>query len=323
MSSQNTDPSASEQEPEPRRQPPLPRLQRANPEALTPFRLTRRDTEIIEAVYHYRALTTPQVQALFFPTSAAGKANSRCQFRLQMLFHAGYLWREELPTRLSDGKRPLMYRLDLEGAQWLAQREGIAVHQLDWSPHERNVGPLFIDHLLATNQVRIALVLATRDQGWRMACWIDDRALKRDQIKHSVTLTGPHGGKEHAAVVPDGYFVLDAGQYLYHNFLEMDLGTVTGETSVWGRRDWHRKVTAYLEFARSGQYKARYQARSWRVLTVTTSEARLKHLEAATSNAGGQTHFWFTTLDKVTPQGALVAPIWLPAGTKELRSLAW
>ena len=301
----------------------LPRLRRCEPDHLRPFRLTQRDAEIVEAVYHYRALTTPQIQALFFPATRGGRSNSRCQLRLQTLFHTGYLTREELPTRLSEGRRPLVYRLDWEGAQLVARREGVEIEQLDWSPRERSAGSAFLDHLLATNQVRIALVLAARAQSWSIVRWIDDRALKREQAKHSVTLLGPKGGKERAAVVPDGYFVLDAGKHIYHDFLEMDLGTVTGEAGAWGRRDWRRKVAAYLEFARSGQYEALYQARKWRVLTVTTSQARLKNLVAATEKAGGKANFWFTTLDKLASQSILVEPIWQLAGREELRSLIW
>jgi hypothetical protein len=300
----------------------LPRLVRASSAELPPFRLTGRDIEVIQAVYLYRALTAAQIQTLLFPT-ANGQANSRCRYRLQMLYQTGYLRREELPARPSEGRRPLVYCLDRKGARLLAQRAATEVEQLDWNPRQKLPGPFFLEHLLATNEVRIALVLATRARGWQITRWLDDKALKSDQMKDYVTLSGPRGGRQRAAVVPDGYFVLDTGQYVYHHFLEMDLGTVTGEASLWGKRDWARKVAAYLAYDRSGGYQARYHAQSWRVLTVTTSATRLQHLKAAAEKTGGKLRFWFTTYAQVTMESVLTEPIWQEAGQSGLRPLTW
>ena len=197
-----------------------------------------------------RALDTHQIQALFFPSASGRKAHSRCQRRLQLLFHRGLLWRAELPSRLSEGRRPLVYYLDRKGAELLAQRAGGELGALDWDPKAKDLHPEFLEHLLATNQVRIALVLAAHAQGWQITRWLDDATLKREQMKDYVTLKGPRGGHERAAVVPDGYWVLDTGQRLYHHFLEIDRGTVTGAASAWGRRDWARKVATYLEYDR-------------------------------------------------------------------------
>src|SRR5712692_7225865 len=43
----------------------LKKLVRGDATSLPPFRITKRDVEIIKAVYAYRALTTDQVEALF------------------------------------------------------------------------------------------------------------------------------------------------------------------------------------------------------------------------------------------------------------------
>src|SRR5688500_3120613 len=45
-----------------------PTLERATKQERPPLRLTQRDLEIIKAVYLYRALTTPQIEALLFPS---------------------------------------------------------------------------------------------------------------------------------------------------------------------------------------------------------------------------------------------------------------
>jgi hypothetical protein len=279
--------------------------------------------EIVKAVYGYRVLTTHQIQALLFPSDGKMGISSRCQYRLQLLFHQGYLWRDELPTRLSEGRRPLIYFLDTKGAQLLAELAEVELDELDWNPKHNDANHSFLEHLMATNNVRVAVTVAARRLGWSIGKWIDDRGLKSPQMKTVVTLTGPQGGKRRTAVVPDGYFVLDNGTHVYHHFLEVDLCTVTGEASAWGRRDWARKVAAYLEYYRSGQYQAHYGTPSLRVLTVTTGERRLQNLKAITERVGGKARFWFTTFEDVDPARVLTHPIWQVAGRQGTHTLTW
>ena len=242
-----------EQERKPRKR--LPRLVRADPGSLPAFRLTRRDGEIIRSVYLYRALTTEQIQLLCFPTAPDGGVSSRCQYRLQLLFHAGYLGRLELPTPLSEGRRSFVYYLDIKGARLLAKQDHMGLGQLDWSPRRKMVNGYFLEHLLATNQVRITLVLAARAQGWQIAQWIDDRSLKSSQMKDTVILHGPQGRQQRAAVVPDGYFVLEAG----------NMSTISSWKWIWLRR---RRKPA---FGASGTGRAR-----WPLMSSTTARASIR-----------------------------------------------
>ncbi len=98
----------------PKPKPRLKLLQRADAGQLPPLQLNSRDLAIIEAVYSFRALTTPQIEALLFPGDCdgfqpqakaprSGKTN-RCRHRLKLLFHHGYLYREELPVPLTYGR---------------------------------------------------------------------------------------------------------------------------------------------------------------------------------------------------------------------------
>jgi Replication-relaxation len=286
-----------------------PRLERVAAEELPRFYLTPRDRLIIQAVYEYRALTAPQIAALFFTSSEGeeGEVNTRCKHRLRMLYQHGYLFRQEQPSRLSEGRKPLVYFLDKQGAAVLNEMLETPVK---WEPKDNQVSPLFLQHLLDTNAVRLAITLATKQRGWSLEKWLDDKTLKSRQMKDRVILKGPQGGTQRASVVPDGYFVLEAGEFLYHHFLEMDRRTVTGEATRWGQRDWGRKVRAYLEYYRSGQYEKRYGTQSLRLLTVTTGERRLAHLKAITAKAGGNKRFWFTTFDLATAANILTEPIW-------------
>lgn len=293
---------------------------------LPSFRLTARDIKILRAVYACRALTSHQIQRLFFP-SRSGKRrktiSSRCLHRLKLLFHAAFLQRSEQPQLLAQGRKPFVYHLDRRGAELLAHLDEVPMQELDWHPNDYQVGHLFLDHLLATNDVRVALMLAAQEHGFTIDTWLDEKALKSPQMKDRVTLVGPQGGEQSAAVVPDGYFLLYTGNHYYHQFLEVDRRTVTGSSATWGRRTWARKVRAFLAYYRSGQYHERYHTKSMRVLTVTTGERRLANLKTITEDVGGKARFWFTTFDEIEDADILTDPIWQVAGKEEKRTLVW
>src|SRR5690349_16854056 len=92
----------------------LKRLIRAKPGEGPKNRLTSRDEDVIDAVYSYRALSTPQIVALFFP--GADGAARRAQQRLQFLFHDGYLARIAPTLTVHEPPKPFIYMLDKKGA---------------------------------------------------------------------------------------------------------------------------------------------------------------------------------------------------------------
>lgn len=283
------------------------------------MRLTARDLAIVEAVYTYRALTTEQIARLFFAPST----RSQCLLRLKLLFHHGVLKRGEQPQTMTEGRKPFVYWLDRNGAELLAIQRECELSELDWHPKQHLVKYLYLDHLLATNDVRIAVTLAAQVLGYSLETWVDDTTLKRNHAHDTVTLSGPQGGVEQAAVVPDGYFVLDTGDHHYHHFLEVDRRTVTGQATTVGAHDWARKVSTYLAYIRSGKYEARYGSMKGRILTVTTGEKRLANLKAITERSGGKARFWFTTFAQATPDAILTAPIWAVASKEGCYPFLW
>lgn len=297
-------------------------LVRSASATLPTLQLTKRDIQIIHVCYEYRALTTVQIQRLIFDQGTQ-VSQQRCQHRLKLLFHHGYLYRDEQPTRLSDGRRPLIYFLDRKGAQLLGQYLGLSVSELDWDPKDTVAGAshLFIDHLLKTNDVRIAVTLAAQQEHTTIEQWIDDKTLKSRQMKDYVTLSDAKQNERKVAVVPDGYFHLTSGERQSHHFLETDMCTVVGLSTKSGRRDWAKKVRSYLAYHASGQFQARYHTSSFRVLTVTTGERRLANLKKITEEAGGRARFWFTTFEQLTSATALRQPIWQIAGREGEYSL--
>ena len=291
--------------------------------ALPPLRLTPRDIAIINACYEYRALTTPQIQRLFFTNSAARGQRVHCQYRLKLLYHHGYLYRDEQPTKLSEGRKPLVYFLDRKGAKLLAECLHVAPGDLDWRSKDNAAGAkhLFIDHLLKTNDIRIAMTLAAQQQHVTLERWLDDKTLKSRQMKEYVMLPNNKGEEQKVAIIPDGYVHLDTARGPRHHFLEADLRTMVGLSSKSGRRDWARKIRAYLAYKDSGLFAERYGAHSFRVLTVTTGQRRLENLKRITEESGGHARFWFTTFDQLTPETVLLAPIWQIAGRERQHAL--
>jgi hypothetical protein len=69
-------------------------------------------------------------------------------------------------------------------------------------------------------------------------------------------------------------------------------------------------VQVYNAYTTGGQYHARYQARSLRILVVTSSPRRLLTLTTATRRVGGDRKYWFTTFEQVAAASVLTAPIW-------------
>lgn len=284
----------------------LAQLSRAPTDSLPPFHLTKRDVAILVALFEYRALTAPQIATLFFQ-SEHGEVNTRCKHRLQMLYHYGYLRRDEQPSKLSEGRKPLVYFLDREGAALLREKEGFDLHG---NEHKLDVTHLFLEHLLLTNDMRLAFLKSAHKHGFDLEKWLDDKTLKSPQIKDKVVLKGKGGAHLRAAVVPDGYFRLKTQGDSYNFFVEIDRGTVTGETTEWGRRDWGRKVKVYLEYHRSGLYEKRYRTADMRILTLTTSETRLSNLKRITEEAGGKARFWFSTYERIRGGDILTDSLW-------------
>ena len=312
-----TKPSA----PKPRR----PQRRRVAIADLPPFRLTRRDGEILRSLYRYRALTTNQISDLHFaPVDAlmTPQPSSRCLYRLKVLYHAQFIMRHEQPHLLTEGRKPFVYQLDRRGAEWLALQEGCEVDDLDWRPNEP-LSPIFLDHLLTINEVRVAIMRASARHHYNLDTWLDDKTLKQSQNKETIVLTSESGRKQTAALVPDGFFLLFTGDHYYHCFLEVDRATTTGISGEWGRRTFARKIAAYLEYYNSGKYHERYHTKGMLVLTVTVGEKRLMNLIKVTEDVGGKGRFWFTTLDRLRQHDILHDEIWQQAGRAGLRSLLW
>ena len=293
------------------------------PDRLPGFRMTTRDVAILKAVYTHRLLTTAQIVDLLFPPEKGQRHQtkvSRARHRLKMLKRLGYLHQDEQPIRLKDGRKPYLYMLAKKALPLLAREYDVLQEDISWKPRDNQLAWRYLEHLMATNDVRIAIEIAARRNGYLLNRWLDERTLKSQEMKDSVEIQGS-GGR--VAVVPDGYFHLTVGQYSYHHMMEIDMGTETGLSDKYNRRTFSGKIQAYLAYYVSGKYESRYGTSVMRVLTVTTGPGRMKNLKKIAERLGGGEEFWFVTFDKVTPETVLTEPVWSVAGQDELRPLIW
>lgn len=277
------------------------------------MRLTKRDREIITAVYAYKILASPQIEALFFP-SQPGKIHSRrsaCQRRLQLLFHHAYLDRLFIPLVVGQGRTPFIYTLGAKGAALVATKMGLDAGVIRRQPKANKKGSLFLEHTSAINDVRVMGECLTRSSQWRLTHWLDDATFRQEDYQDKVPFRSQ--GMRIRRHYPDGYFILQSADGLKkaHFFLEMDLGTMSNAR-------WREKVQAYIQFRESGRAAQHYGTNKFRLLAVTTSERRLTNLKKTTEKAGGTHNFWFTTKDQIDIERPdnLLNPIW-SVSTKE------
>lgn len=268
-----------------------------------PIRLTARDTDIIRAVYDYRLLTTQQLQTLFFPSLHQAYA------RLSSLYHHGFLDRKFLGVHADKMNTPIMYVLDKRGAELLQSAQGLEVH---WSKELKHLTTQFLEHTLAINTVRVAVTRAAQDLGYTVLTWKGENEIKADY--DYVTIRGENGRVQSVSVIPDSYFALETPKGKAHFFLELDRGTMTTQR-------FKTKILAYQVYYGSGAYQRRFETRSLRVLTVTTGAVRALNLQRVTEEADGKQRYWFSTLDQISPQTVLSAPIWQVATKSESQPL--
>lgn len=282
------------------------------------MRLTKRDRKIIQSVFDYRVLSSPQIEALFFPSQPGHphSCRSACQRRLQLLFHHEYLDRLFIPLVIGQGRTPFIYTLGVKGAALLATKLGVDAGTIRRQPKANKKGSLFLEHTLAVNDVRVMGECLVRISRWQLADWQDDSQFRQETYQDKVPFRNQ--GAQVRRHFPDGYFVLQSvdGLKKAHFFLEIDLGTMSNAR-------WREKVQAYIQFRESGRAAQHYGTNKFRLLAITTSEKRLANLKRTTEKAGGIHYFWFTTLahiDIEQPEN-LLNPIWSVSTKEDKRAL--
>src|SRR3712207_2628511 len=132
--------------------------------SLPPLSLTERDKQLLAVVGECGALTAPQLSRCLFPPASINgipATHSNCLHRLKLLTAHGYLVRFELPHLLREGRKPYVYLLAKKGAEFIASWHDDPDEQIPrFQRSDRTLSGRYLEHLLLTNDVRLAITAA-------------------------------------------------------------------------------------------------------------------------------------------------------------------
>lgn len=279
-----------------------PRFRRASePPA---FRLTDDDVVIIRQLARHRFLRSSHIAAL------VGRSLDRTNDRLSRLFHAGYIDRPraQLDYYPTAGSAPMAYALADRGARLLLERDGIDFANVEWSRKNRSAGRPFIEHQLEVVDFYVALQCAVSRRRDVLLIHPDEIVASfPDQsfgARNPFTLRAKvsHQGVTHdVGLIPDLVFGLKFADGSRRCFMvEIDRGTMPIVRSDIRQTSLERKMRAYLTAHATKQHERQFAWKTFRVLTVTTDEHRLRSTQEElrtlrVAGSPGPSLFFFAT----------------------------
>ena len=276
----------------------LPRFKRVA--SVAPIQFTVRDHDILRLIHRHRFLRSQQIIALI------GGSAQNLSRRLQWLFHHGYLERPraQLQYYARSGCQTITYGLGNKSGSLLQ------LNPASQGEKNRGIGRIYLAHALLVSDVMVSLELACRQHGIRL--------LHEDEL--NLPVAAPlhwrvkirDGTK--LGVIPDRVFALEYAdqngqvQRVYY-FLEADRGTMPVVREKLSQSSFYRKLLAY-EATWSNKVHQRYLSiPRFRVLTVTTSAARVKSLLDTCSRLQ-RGHGLFLFADESVLQHELLSAVW-------------
>ena len=276
----------------------LPRFQRVA--KVAPIELTERDHKIIRLIHRHRFLRSHQITALI------GGSSQNLSRRLQWLFHHGYLERPRAQLQYYErsGSQTITYGLGNKSGSLLQ------LNPASWGEKNRGIGRMYLAHALLVSDVMVSLELACRQHGIRL--------LHEDELNLPVATplhwrTRLRDGTR-LGVIPDRVFALEYSdqngqvQRIYY-FLEADRGTMPVVREKLTQSSFYRKLLAYEATWTSKIHQRHLGIPRFRVLTVTTSPARVKSLLDACSRLQ-RGHGLFLFADESVLQRDLLSCVW-------------
>ena len=276
----------------------LPRFQRAH--TVAPIQLTERDHNILRLVHRHRFLRSHQIIALI------GGSAQPLSRRLQWLFHHGYLERPRAQLQYYErtGSQTIAYGLGNKSSSLLQ------LNPPSWGEKNRAIGRIYLAHALLVSDVIVSLELACRQHGIRLL-HEDELNLPVEAPLHwQVKLRD--GTK--LGVIPDRTFALEYAdqkgqvQQVYY-FLEADRGTMPVVREKLTQSSFYRKLLAYEATWTNKVHQRHLGIPRFRVLTVTTSAARVRSLLDACSRLQ-RGHGLFLFADQSVLEKDLLTAVW-------------
>jgi hypothetical protein len=248
-----------------------------------PFRLTDDDVEIIRQLARHRFMRSTHIAAL------VGRSLDRTNDRLSRLFHHAYLDRPraQLDYYPTSGSAPLVYALADRGARLLIERDGFEFANVEWSRKNREAGRPFIEHQLEIVDFYVGLHCASRQHGdvrlihpdHMVVTFPSQPSSERNPFALHVKLS-QRGVVRELSLVPDLAFGLMFPDGSRHSFMvEIDRGTMPVVRSNTSRQtSFEEKMRAYQTAHAARQHERQFGWKTFRVLTVTTDEHRVRSM---------------------------------------------
>jgi hypothetical protein len=284
----------------------LPRFKRVP--TIAPLQLTERDRDIIRLVHRHRFLRSHQIIALL------GSSPQQLSRRLKLLYHHGYLERPRAQLQYYErgGSKSIAYGLGNKGGALLKQELGIAVHPDSWGEKNHVIGRVYLEHALLVADVMLAIELACRKHGGIRLLYEDQLTLQWERQPFQWRVKIQNGWK--LGVVPDRAFALEFPDASGNNqrayfFLEADRGTMPVKRRTLSQTSFTRKLLAYEATWTQKIHQRNLGIHRFRVLTVTTSAARVKSLVEACSKLK-RGHGLFLFADKTILSGDIFSSTW-------------
>jgi Replication-relaxation len=297
------------------------------PKAPRPLRITGRDIALLQNIARFRLASGAQLAQL------DGGSAQNVSRSLLALWENGFVVRPEAQVAarlLYEGSRPTIYGLSRKGAR-LLRNEGLDVRRrlLDGIDRERGAGWRFVEHTVSIADFFVALELAAAGRGdvqivKRAEILEDAPRTKRERqvrLEASIRLNAV---LRRNAVMPDALFGLRLGSGAENYFMvEIDRGEMPVERYKNVNRTYFaKKMLTYFEANRQQRHVHDLGLRNFRVLTVTTTRARIeKMLDALRTMTDGRGSNIFLFADQTSLAGSNpLEVVWL-SGMNEPRRL--
>lgn len=258
--------------------------------------LTKRDKEVLLAVYYHRCLTTEQIAEMFFKYDGNGNLNNQASViarrRLRKMFDYCLIDRFFVDVGENNGSSQAHIVLDSLGGKVVAGMLNIPVEELQWRYEMNETRLPYLEHMIKINDCYLGFLRKARDTGHEVTTFQTENHV-RHEFKY---------WNQRIVFNPDAYGQYWHGTEGFHFFLELDNGTMTPK--VFGRK--HQRYTAFYA---SEEYSKHYENFPI-VLTVTTTSERAHQLRKTIEQVDDTDMEWLFSSEEDFHRNPLGA-IWL------------
>jgi len=263
--------------------------------------LTPDDVAILRYIYRHRFIRAEDLYRLF-----PDRSQDRLSRRLTRLYRSQFIDRPiaQIDRFREGGSKSLVYGLDNAGARYLKESAGMPIGPSDWRARNRSFTRESLDHTLAVARFLVDLEVFSRLRTDLSIIPFDDilsgAPITTRRSRTPMSWPVPvqwSAGRASINLVPDAIFGLrlerpKESPMQAYVFLEVDRGTMTitpaeqvrdSEAFLY-RTTFLRKLLSYAESWRQGLHKLQFNIPAARVVTLTTSAARVQAMRRAAND---------------------------------------